>query len=212
MTNRIFSAFAFAVTLLILATLGCNRPSAPLVVVPPPPARATIVAGPISDIEIVPAPPAAWNLRSLTRGAPEPVAADTPAPAAAPALSETLAARPLPSQVRRDRSKEARVGDRELSSASVAKAIKQQIPRVRACYERALKKESDLEGRLTVAWSVEPAGTVTDVQIVQDRVGSEWLNNCVTKAVRRWSFPASANGASVEYPVVLRGGGLPSNG
>ena len=78
---------------------------------------------------------------------------------------------------------------------------------IRTTVNGVVKQDADLDGRLTLAWNVVPAGTVENVRIVQDRVGSDLLNQCVRKAVRRWSFPESSAGAEIEYPVVLRSNG-----
>ncbi len=79
-----------------------------------------------------------------------------PKPPAAPPKATSMAS---PS-----RSKEARVPRRELKPDAVLTAIRRQMPRVRACYERALEQDSALDGLLTLNWNVEPAGSVADVE------------------------------------------------
>jgi outer membrane biosynthesis protein TonB len=205
MINRILVAFAFTVT---LGSVGCGPAPVQTVAGPeaPAPPVAVVTPGPVLEIEIVPAP-RRWDVRSLGQSLrPDPAAVPTPtepkqtatAPTPAPA-----APRATPTS-RPNRDKEARATRNELKPDVVSAAIKRQLPRVRACYERALKSDAGLDGRLTLNWTVQPAGTVADVRVVNDKVGSDRLSSCVTRAVGRWSFPASSDGADIEYPVVLR--------
>jgi len=212
MINRILVAFAFTVT---LASAGCSPVPSQTVSAPDAPAPLVAVVTPGElEIEIVPAPKR-WDVRSLGHGPRTPAAAEE-----APSTPTQTAAAPTPAPAqpratptsRPARDKEARTSRKELKSDAVSAAIKRQMPRVRACYERALKGDGDLDGRLTLNWTVQPAGTVADVRVVNDKVGSDQLSSCVTRAVGRWSFPASSEGADIEYPVVLRRSGRLNQG
>ncbi len=81
-----------------------------------------------------------------------------------------------------------------------------QLPRVRASYERTLKAEPTLRGRLLLAMKVLPSGEVADARISEDGVGSAALSTCVENAVSSWSFPPGTETVAVEYPVTLKPG------
>lgn len=208
MINPILAAFTCTVT---LVSVGCSPAPSQIVIEPdaPAPLVGVVTPGPVLEIEIVPAPQR-WDVRSLGHGPSTPSAAVEAPSAPAQKAAAPTSAPPRPQAARTSgpaRDKEARTPRRQLKSDAVSAAIKRQMPRVRACYERALKGDVGLDGRLTLNWTVQPAGTVADVRVVNDKVGSEQLSTCVTRAVGRWSFPASSDGADIEYPVVLRRSG-----
>ena len=95
------------------------------------------------------------------------------------------------------------VGPKSLEPADIKRIVKRQQARVRACYERALKSERRLEGKLTMAWSVKPDGSVDDVAVADDSLGSDKVARCVVGAVARFRFPRSPETVQVEYPMVF---------
>ncbi len=76
---------------------------------------------------------------------------------------------------------------------------------VRACYERALERDSELQGRVDVRWTVGPNGTVTHVEIAKADPGMKRVSRCVAGVVGRWRFPRILGGgtATVLYPFVF---------
>jgi TonB family protein len=88
-----------------------------------------------------------------------------------------------------------------LSADQIRSAIERQLPRVRACYERELKAEQGLAGRMVLAMNVQAGGTVTSASISDDEVGHDELAACVVRAVETFRFPAGTESVAVEYPV-----------
>ena len=95
---------------------------------------------------------------------------------------------------------------RALEPHEIRQTIVRQLPRVRACYERILKAEPALRGRLLLSMKVTPSGEVRDGRISDDGIGSEALAHCVENAVASWSFPVGTETVSVDYPVMLKPG------
>ena len=95
-----------------------------------------------------------------------------------------------------------------LEPHEIRQTIVRQLPRVRACYERTLKAEPSLSGRLLLSMSVKPSGEVQNARISDDGIGSETLAQCVENAVSSWSFPRGTETVRVDYPVTLK----PSSG
>lgn len=95
------------------------------------------------------------------------------------------------------------VGPKSLEPDDIKRIVKRQQARVRACYERALKSERRLEGKLMMAWSVKPDGSVDDVAVAEDTLGSDKVARCVMGAVARFRFPKSPDTVQVEYPMVF---------
>ena len=91
-----------------------------------------------------------------------------------------------------------------LGNARIKSIISERIPQVRACYERELKRNSQLEGKVTAVWTITPGGLVRSVRIKKNTTSSSALGPCIKKAVAKWRFPASSSSSDVEYPFVFR--------
>lgn len=95
---------------------------------------------------------------------------------------------------------------KELGAEDIRRSVHQQMPRVRACYERVLKGEENLRGRLVMAFSIEPDGSVSSAKVANDELGSEKVARCVTHAVGAFRFPEGTEAVAVEYPMVFEPG------
>ena len=95
---------------------------------------------------------------------------------------------------------------KELGAEDIRRSVHQQMPRVRACYERVLKGEENLRGRLVMAFSIEPDGSVSSAKVANDELGSDKVARCVTHAVGAFRFPAGTEAVAVEYPMVFEPG------
>lgn len=70
------------------------------------------------------------------------------------------------------------------------------------CYEKQLKVNPNLQGRIEVGWTVV-AGAVTGAPyIIANTTGDSALADCVTGKIRRWQFPADADGP-MSWPFVF---------
>ncbi len=100
---------------------------------------------------------------------------------------------------------EAPAVDGALDPSVVSKEVRARIGAIKACYERALKRNPNLSGKIAVHWTITPAGTVSAVEIEQDTMGDSEVANCIKGLVARWRFPAPAGGAvEVSYPFVFQ--------
>ena len=99
---------------------------------------------------------------------------------------------------------EAPAVDGELDPALVSKEVRARIGAVKACYERALKRNPNLSGKVKVRWTITAAGTVSGVDIADDTMGDSEVSSCIKQLVARWRFPAPSNGSvEVEFPFVF---------
>lgn len=73
----------------------------------------------------------------------------------------------------------------------------------RSCYERALRNNTMLQGRLTVAVRVASTGSVCGASIAQDGLGSPEVSSCVTAIFRGRSFPPPTGGTCVDVNIPL---------
>ncbi|HJN76325.1 MAG TPA: AgmX/PglI C-terminal domain-containing protein [Myxococcota bacterium] len=94
------------------------------------------------------------------------------------------------------------LGTDPLAEMSVDQVIRRYSSQAQYCHETAKERYSEIEGRVSVAWTVE-AGVVKDVEILDDTTGDPQMAGCVARKVRYWRFPAGMD-AEVEHPFVFQ--------
>lgn len=88
--------------------------------------------------------------------------------------------------------------------AAIHKAVGTYLGGIRYLYNQALRKNPDLEGKLTVRITVNPAGEVLDCEVVESTLGAPELEQAVVKRVLKWNLPAVApKTLTVTYPFVF---------
>ena len=92
-----------------------------------------------------------------------------------------------------------------LSQAQVVGVIKKNIPALRKCYERAMKKNSSLQMskvKLSIEFKVTPRGAPSGVYIRP--IKDVKMNDCMKRLIGRWRFPAfTGQPVGVVYPLTL---------
>jgi TonB family protein len=83
--------------------------------------------------------------------------------------------------------------------------IRKRIGAIRACYERELRRNPTLAGKVTVEFTIQPRGNVTGVKVVANTTGDNAVGKCVANAVARFRFNPGPDGGSVtfSYPFVF---------
>ncbi len=84
-----------------------------------------------------------------------------------------------------------------IDAAEVNKFLKARFSQVKLCYERRLKVNPLLEGKLDLNINVATSGRVTAVGVNRDTMRDVAMLQCVKKTVRRWSFPKPQGGRVV---------------
>ena len=92
-----------------------------------------------------------------------------------------------------------------LSKEVIRRIIRRHINEVRFCYEQELNSRPDLKGRIAVKFIVSPTGAVQTAAVASSTMGNAKVEQCIAKAVGRWTFPAPDGGGIVvvTYPFVL---------
>ena len=92
-----------------------------------------------------------------------------------------------------------------LSKEVIRRIIRRHINEVRFCYEQELNSRPDLQGRVAVKFIISPTGAVQTAAVSKSTLGNAKAEQCIAKAVRRWTFPAPEGGGIVvvNYPFVL---------
>jgi hypothetical protein len=58
---------------------------------------------------------------------------------------------------------------------------------IQDCYKQALKKQSDIKGKVVVRFSVTPAGTVDHVEVITSTINYEPMIKCIINRIHRWN-------------------------
>jgi hypothetical protein len=85
--------------------------------------------------------------------------------------------------------------------------VRERLGAVRACYERALKRNPSLVGKMLMHIVIAPAGTVGSMDLGSDSLDDPEMARCLSAVILRWRFPAF-DGPSVEIslPFVFQAG------
>ncbi|MFZ5475781.1 MAG: AgmX/PglI C-terminal domain-containing protein [Myxococcota bacterium] len=87
---------------------------------------------------------------------------------------------------------------------SIASVVRKSSGRIQTCTEQALKANPDLNGRVSVGWSVV-SGKVTEAHLVSNTTGNADLGKCIVNAVRSFRFDPELTAEVSEFPWVVSG-------
>ena len=76
--------------------------------------------------------------------------------------------------------------------------MKRYNARIRACYEKELKSNPDLAGKVTASWVISTSGRADNVEILANSTGNSELGECVVRELKRISFPTPESDIEVD--------------
>ncbi len=68
----------------------------------------------------------------------------------------------------------------------VSEVVNRHNASIQYCYQRELKQNPDLKGKLVVRFTIDPAGTVKDVKVISSTLNSPSIERCVISRIKRW--------------------------
>lgn len=94
-------------------------------------------------------------------------------------------------------------GDKKAIKAT----IKHRTSALQHCYNKALRTQPDLSGKMSFAIVINVMGSVTSVAIEEDTVGDASVKACAKAKIKGWRFPMNGadEGADVSFSVVFSG-------
>ncbi|PRP96349.1 AgmX/PglI C-terminal domain-containing protein [Enhygromyxa salina] len=97
------------------------------------------------------------------------------------------------------------VGD--VDKKSVSATIRRRMPGLEACYEKALRSNQSLKGKMTYTITINPSGRVTDVDIEDDTVGDASVRSCTIAKIKSWRFlsEGAEESSEVTFSVAFTG-------
>ncbi len=83
-----------------------------------------------------------------------------------------------------------------IKTAELQKVFGKYSAQAQKCYERALKKDPNLAGRLFLSITISTDGSVASVDAQPDTLRSDEVNQCLEQLAEGWSFPKPTGGAA----------------
>ena len=92
-----------------------------------------------------------------------------------------------------------------LDRGVISSYVRSKMGGIRSCYERELKKNPSLKGKITVTFSIGGDGKVVGASVAGATLNDPSVQNCVLRMVRRWRFtpPEDGKPVAVTYPFVF---------
>lgn len=98
-------------------------------------------------------------------------------------------------------------GTGELNPQEVNRVIGLKMGAIKSCYERALRRDPSLQGKLVIRFTIAGSGMVTAARAVENALTPE-VASCVEAAFKRFRFPQPDGGSlTMESPFMF----MPSN-
>jgi TonB family protein len=97
-------------------------------------------------------------------------------------------------------------GTGQFDQAVVVRMIRARLRAIQSCYERELRRNPSLAGKVVVEFTIETTGTVTGAKSTANTTGDDAVAACVVGAVSRFRFndPAPEGGSvRFSYPFVF---------
>jgi len=95
-----------------------------------------------------------------------------------------------------------------LTKDEVGKVIHEHLSEVRYCYEAAILRSPDLQGKLMVEFVIGgvPGGQVKTAKVNSITLGDQRIGDCIVSRLAKWNFPKPRGGVdvAVNYPFVFK--------
>lgn len=89
----------------------------------------------------------------------------------------------------------------------IAKNVKRRASALRACYEMQLLSKPDLQGKVTVQWTIQGDGSVQGEKVVSNSLSNDAVTDCVMRTIHRIRFKKPDAGICViQWPFVFAPG------
>jgi TonB family protein len=93
-----------------------------------------------------------------------------------------------------------------LTKDEVGQIIHKHMKEIRYCYETAMIRSPDVEGKLVVHFTIGNAGSVRSTGVRSSTVPDQRLDDCVLGRLSGWKFPTPKGGieVAVTYPFIFK--------
>jgi TonB family protein len=96
------------------------------------------------------------------------------------------------------------VDSADVDRDALAKYVKSRLRAIQNCYEKELKRNPSLKGKVVVRFSIMTSGRVGDIEIEENTLGNDAVGSCIRSTIRTWVFPFKPDDeVPVAYPFVF---------
>jgi outer membrane biosynthesis protein TonB len=96
------------------------------------------------------------------------------------------------------------VDSADVDRDALARYVKARLKAIQNCYEKELKRNPSLKGKVVVRFSIKPSGRTGDIDIEENTLGNEAVGSCIRTVIRSWVFPFKPDDeVPVAYPFVF---------
>ncbi|MFZ5470772.1 MAG: AgmX/PglI C-terminal domain-containing protein [Myxococcota bacterium] len=96
------------------------------------------------------------------------------------------------------------VDSADIDRDAMTRYVRSRMSAIKNCYERELKRNPSLKGKVVVRFSITPAGRSADIEIEENSLGNDAVANCIRTVIRGWVFPFKPpSEVPVAYPFVF---------
>jgi TonB family protein len=99
------------------------------------------------------------------------------------------------------------VDSSEVSPKDLARFIQRMKASIQRCYEKELKRDPTLKGRVLVRFNLKPDGRAGNVEVDESTLRSDGVSSCIITTIRGWKFPFQpSDDVPVSYPFIFSPG------
>ena len=93
-----------------------------------------------------------------------------------------------------------------LDKATIQRVIRQHRNEYRYCYEKALNRQHDLNGKIVMKFTIAGNGSVIAAGVDESTMDSPDVEQCIAAKIKRWVFEAPKGGGIVvvKYPFIFK--------
>jgi len=93
-----------------------------------------------------------------------------------------------------------------LEREEIERVIKRNLPQIRYCYERELKLNPKLNGKVVSHFTIGKTGSVIQSNIMENTLQGNSVSTCISRRISRWVFPKPRGGGMVrvKYPFLFQ--------
>jgi hypothetical protein len=95
----------------------------------------------------------------------------------------------------------------DVDKKAVQATIRRRTSALKVCYEKALRTQPNLKGKITYTITISTVGRVTKVDIEEDSLGDASVRSCTKAKIKGWRFPTAGaeEPSDVTFSVVYSG-------
>ena len=104
----------------------------------------------------------------------------------------------------RDGAVSGQTGTGQMDKGAVARVFSRRKGAIKYCYEKSLKVNPNLKGKVTIRFTIGSAGRITDIDVTENSTNDSGVAQCIVEKVRGWKFEPPAGGSvTFSYPFLL---------